>query len=274
MDEILSKTIMVMGRVHAKDISIYDEDFLMKSLKRRQAATKEKNIASYCRYLEESSSEAAEFFNSLHIVFSRFFRDPLTFALLEQRIIPGIISSKPDGAEIRVWSAGCALGQEAYSIAMLLDELISTGKKALRYRIFATDISGSALASAENGVFDPYNIQNLKVRQLQKYFITQDKDYTVVPQLKRNISFSYYDLLNLSSANPPESIFGDFDLVFCCNLLLYYKPEQRLLIINKLKKSMSGQGFLIVGETERTIAENTGNMKPYSSPSAAFQNSR
>ena len=271
MDKRLYEITMIMSQVHKTDISIYDEAFLAKTLERRQAVRGIKSSSEYCDYLRGNSSEAVEFFNALHITFSQFFREPLPFAILEQLIIPSIISGISAGSEIRVWSAGCASGQEAYSIAMLLDECISASKKNLLYRIFATDISNNALSVAEDGVYNSANIQNVTVKQFHKYFIGHGEKFAITPKLKQNISFSYFDLLDPASANPPESIFGDFDIIFCCNLLLYYKADSRLSILSKLEKSMSAKGFFIVGEVERAIVENAASLRSFPASTAAFQ---
>lgn len=272
MNKNLNKIITMMKQTHDRDISMYDQYFLIKSLKRRWIATGVNNADEYCSCLENNNTEADAFYSSLQITYSQFFRDPLTFALLEQLTLPSLISHKPEGREIRVWSAGCSNGQEAYSMAMLLSELIEVSGKEISFRIFATDISQEALDVGRAGVYDQKAVQNVKLKHLNKYFTKQGETYAIVPQLKRCINFSTYDLLDLSTANPPESIYGDFDIVMCSNLLFYYKPDYQQVIIKKIHQAMSATGYLATGETEKTFVENLTKLQMIDAPNAVFKN--
>jgi len=271
MNKDLYKIIAVMKQTHGRDISIYDQSFLFKSLERRWSATGVNNAAEYYGYLEKNNTEADAFYGSLQITFSQFFRDPLTFALLEQLILPSLISHRPDGREIRIWSAGCSYGQEAYSIAMLLSDLAENSGKRISYRIFATDISQEALTAGRAGVYDQNAVQNVKLKHLKKYFIKQGETLTIVPRLRQFINFSTYDLLDQTTANSPESIYGDFDIVMCSNLLFYYKTNLQQLIIKKLQQALSATGHLITGEAEKTLIQNATKLQAITKSTAVFK---
>lgn len=271
MSTELNKIIMVMKQNHGRDISMYDEAFLLRSLERRWDSNDMGKSEDYCSYLKENRVEAEALQSSLNITYSQFFRNPLTFALMEQWILPSLIRQKQIGGEIRVWSAGCSAGQEAYSIAMLLNELIDETGEALRFRIFATDISQDALDLARAGIYNQDAVQNVNVKQLHKYFVKKNDQYSIVPHLRQNITFSTYDLMDQYSSNPPESIYGDFDIVFCSNLLFYYKPELRRLIIKKMKKSMSTMGYLVTGEAERAFLEKEEKLEMVIPSTTVFQ---
>lgn len=266
--------IALMNQKYARDLSVYDPAFLQRSLKRRQLAVCVDSLAEYCHYIQENENEAEILSNSLHINYSQFFREPLTFALLEQQILPGILSKKTDGSEIRIWSAGCAGGQEAYSLAMLLLELSEMYKKEIGLRIFATDISPSALKTASAGIYDFNSIQNVRMKYFNKYFSTWGESFAVLPQLKQHISFIEYDLLDRATANPPESIFGDFDVVMCSNLLLYYQLKSQQFILQKLRKAMSESGYLIIGETERNILGTSSHLNMLETSTSIFYRSK
>ena len=242
-----------------KEISCYDESFLVKSLEKRLAATSCATIADYCEYLSVHDGEAEEFARSLNITYSEFFRNPLTFDVLEQRVLPALIEEKLElgRSEIRIWSAGCAAGQESYSIAILLDELISARKIPLSFRIFASDISDESLASARRGVYDAAALQNVKLKHIQSCFESHNGSYLIDGRLQQKIEFSYYDLLDTRSSCPSGSIYGDFDIVFCSNLLFYYRPEIWQLILKKVCCALSRGGYLVTGEAERAIVERT-----------------
>lgn len=258
MNKEMQQIVKTMSGMH-KEISCYDESFLEKSIEKRLAATSCATIADYCEYLSVHNGEAEEFYRSLNITYSEFFRNPLTFDVLEQRVLPALIDEKRElgRSEIRIWSAGCAAGQESYSIAILLDELISARKIPLSFRIFASDISDESLASARRGVYDAAALQNVKLKHIQSCFESHNGSYSIDGRLKQKIEFSYYDLLDERSTCPSGSIYGDFDIVFCSNLLFYYRPEIRTLILKKVCCALSRGGYLVTGEAERAIVESS-----------------
>ena len=272
MDEI----IRVMGRTHGRDISHYDPLFLVKSIEKRFAATGIKSAAAYSSFLEQNSAEAEVFFDSLRITYSEFFRNPLTFALLEQLILPGLAEEKKKAGrpEIRVWSAGCAAGQEAYSIAMLLDELADDRGNAVAFRIFGTTRSAVELASARQGVYDSAALRNVRLKHIHKYFHLKGESYRIIDGLRDRVDFSLYDLLDECSVCPPASIYGDFDLVICSNLLFYYRPDIRQLILEKVYRALTLGGYLSTGEAEREIVAKHEGLRAVVSPSAVFQKTR
>ena len=170
-----------------------------------------------------------------------------------------------------MWSSGCAAGQEPYSIAILLDDLIAAGGKTISFRIFATDTSETELTSAREGVFDYGAVQNVRVKHFHKYFSVKGDSCIIVPALKDRIDFSFFDLLDERSACPPASIYGGFDLVICCNLLFYYRPDIRQLILNKLYHALSPGGYFATGEAEREIVAKTGAFRAVAPQAGVFQ---
>lgn len=273
MNTAMSDIIRTMRQIHGREISMYDTSFLAKCLEKRRQDTGIPTAEAYHRYLEASAAEAELFYNALNITYSDFFRNPLTFALLEQWVLPGLISQNK-GAEIRVWSAGCSCGQEAYSIAMLLSNLGPIDGQPVRFRIFATDISESALAFARNGIYTEDAVHNLRLKEINSYFEKAGETYRVIDSLRESINFSIYDLLDHSSAYPPESIYGDFDIVFCSNLLFYYTPEIQQFILQKVQQAMAAGGYLVTGEAERVFVEQTCRLKMIAPPASVFQNKK
>lgn len=270
-DVLQSTGIIETIRDHCgKDAAVYDDVFFRKSVQRRMAAL-EKEENEYLRFLKESKTESDILLSSLNITFSQFFRNPLTFALLEQLILPRLLSKKTEGGEIRIWSAGCATGQEAYSLAILLEELIAVSSRPIRYRIFATDIAEEALHTAKAGSYDEGAVANLKWSHLKKYFSRVGEVFTVNEAIKEKIDFSVFNLLDSETLNPPGSIFGDFDIICCCNLLFYYQMAVRRQIVRKLKRSLAEAGFLITGEAEAEFLSKDSDLKMLDSKSAIFQ---
>ena len=239
---------------HGINVSKYDDSFLDKSLQKRIMETHSDSADAYFAFLEQNRDEGDVFVNSLRISYSEFFRNPLTFSVLERIVLPSLILKKRSTTrrEIRVWSAACAAGQETYSLVMLLEELISDSDK-LTYRVFATDQSESQVNEAMAGNYPAAALNNLNLKRVNHWFTEQGNSYTVNPELKKNIDFSVFDLFNEQLICPPGSIFGDFDLIICANLLFYYKPEYRKKILEKTADCFADGGYLITGETERDI---------------------
>jgi chemotaxis protein methyltransferase CheR len=264
-------TIAMMYTVSGRDLAVYDESFLEDSLERRRQATGIDSASGYVHFLEENEKEAESLLQSLTITFSQFFRDPLTYSILEQQILPQMICRKSGVGEIRIWSAGCASGQEAYTMAMILSDLGEATGKPVRFRIFATDVSEEALIAARTGIYDKDAMQNVTSKRVADYFCKKGTQYSIIPQLKNHVFFSKYDLLDALSAHPAESIFGDFDIVICSNLLFYYKKDLQIIIMDKLKKSMSANGVLVTGETEKSFIEKSSKMLTVSISSPIFE---
>jgi chemotaxis methyl-accepting protein methylase len=202
---------------------------------------------------------------------SEFFRDPLVFAFLEERILPNLLFRRrsPAGREIRVWSAGCAAGQEAYSVALLCRELSQRMEDAPPFRIFATDLSETQIALARAGSYSAPDVRNVTQQRLWRWFDRQGEAWVVRPELRALVDFSAHDLLDLRVTSPAASIFGDFDLVLCCNQLMYFRPECTRRVLQKLKRSLAPGGWLVTGDAERVLVQGEG-FEPAPLPAAVF----
>ncbi|MEI6062427.1 MAG: protein-glutamate O-methyltransferase CheR [Bacteroidota bacterium] len=245
----------IFRSLYAMDVSKYDDSFLNKSIQKRMAETACGSSEAYYALLEQDEEESGRFAESLQISYTEFFRNPLTFAVLETIVLPELLLKKASdkSREIRIWSAACASGQETYSLAMQLEELINGSSDKNSYRIFATDVSESEIKQARKGEYPESALNNLNLRRLSHWFDKQGETYAVKRQLMKNIDFSVFDLFNEHLACPPGSIFGDFDLVGCANLLFYYKPQYQEKILDKMQNSMAKGAYLLTGEAERSI---------------------
>jgi len=255
MNRIFVNIIKLILEKQEIDISRYDEAFLNKAIHRRIEETLSHSSEEYYSLLENNQKERINFLDSLHISYSEFFRNSLTFAVLENIILPSLLRKKNNSKskDVRVWSAACAAGQEAYSVAMLFEERVQDTSKKISYRIFATDKCESQLSNAAKGQYDVAALNNLSLKRLNHWFIKQGNVYAVKQEVKKNIDFSVFNLFDEQLSSPAASIFGDFDIVFCSNLLFYYKPEFRKLILAKAGNSLKEGGYLIAGEAERDI---------------------
>jgi chemotaxis protein methyltransferase CheR len=257
--------IDLIQRTCGIDLSKYEEVFLYKSVLRRMKETFCDTENAYYSYLEQRPGESELFLNSLQISYTEFFRNPLTFSVLEKIIIPSIVMKKASSnrKEIRIWSAACAAGQETYSLAMLLNEFSNAKGEKINFRIFATDQSEVQIQAAQSGHYPESALNCLTMKRVKRWFTSQGDIYSLKTELKEDIEFSVFDLLSNKFSCPPTSIFGDFDLIVCANLLFYYQPEYQKTIINKTRDSLSKNGYLITGETERELIMQAGLHEVY-----------
>jgi chemotaxis protein methyltransferase CheR len=266
--------VRLMFEKYGSDISFYDESFLEKTIHGRMEMTAIYTEDDYYNLLISDSGEVLLFSESLSNCHSEFFRNPLTFAVLEQLIFPRIFNERANSHthEVRIWSAGCAAGQEPYSLAMLTDSCKKSSSLSVSCLIFATDKSLKQLEMARQGIFDLNSIQNTRLSYLNNYFSNSGNLYTINDSIKGKVDFSYYDLLDPESTAPPSSIYGDFDLIMCSNLLFYYMPEIRKRILTKFKRSLRPEGFLVTGEAETGIIKEFGSFSQFTPAAPVFIN--
>ncbi len=248
----LEQVVAAMRQAWGHDLAAFEPGFLLRSLSNRPAFASA-DAESYSRRLATDRTEADALLRSLQVSFSEFFRNPTAFALLEQHILPDLAGQErvSRGDEIRIWSAGCATGQEVWSLAILLDEMRRALERPIPYRIIGTDIGEADLGFASAGVYSVASVAKVRVGQLEACFSRQLDTYAIVPRLHANVSFSHHDLLDARASAPAASIYGGFDVVFCSNVLLYYRAETQRLILDRLLRSLAPAGYLIVDDTER-----------------------
>lgn len=253
------------------NISKYDKEFLLRLLNKRMLEINSETIVDYSILLAQNKEEQKHLIASLEISYSEFFRSPLTYEYILHNILPMIAQHKKNSGqkEIRIWSAACASGQEAYSLAIILEEFKNLSAEKINFRIFATDQSFAQIEEARKGVYSELSMANVSMKRLNKWFLQNKNTYEVKPQLKENIVFSVFDLFNEDCLCPVESIFGDFDLIICANVLYYFQPTYRGKIIKKLTFCLRENGFIVTSESESGILKGY-NMKEIFPQSGIF----
>lgn len=273
MKQPSDELVEAIGGACGRDISRYDAAFLAKALEKRLAAVGCASARAYLDRLAADPGEAEAFCRSLVITHSEFFRNPLTFALLEKVILPRLSDTQQRAGrpELRIWSAGCAAGQEPYSVAILLEELAAARGPVRPYRIFASDLCAAELEAARRGVYGPAALGNVRLRHLRAWFSEQGDAFALHPAIRAQVDFSTYDLLDPRLTCPPASIFGDFDLILCSNVLIYYRADVRQMLLDRLWDNLTPDGCLATGDAERLIVEQAGGFIPVAPPVAVFQ---
>ncbi len=272
MQKKKSNIIRFVRQSTGQDISKYDKDFFNRMLEKRMKETGLRLPDDYYTFIKAHPEEVKELIRSFNITYSEFFRDPLIFALLEQWILPSFFSKekKTTKTEFRIWSVATAAGQEAYSIAMLFDTFKTLYDSDITVNIFASDICETEIAKAKAGLYPVDQMQKVPLKYINEYFYPKGKSYKLIPRIRESVDFFTYDILDLDTVSPPNSIYGSFDLIYCSNLFIYYNSKMRNRIIQKLKMNMTSNGILITGHSERDILEK-GGLHAVCSPAAIFQ---
>lgn len=253
MEEGYKNIFHFMNTQHGIDLSVFDTSFLLNAIQKRMVEINCKSVAGYEALIAQNSGEPQNLIDAVLIGHTFFFRNPLTFSVLEQIILPEIIfNNRNKHKEIRIWSAACAGGQEVYSMAIVLEGL-NHGKEEIGYRLLGTDQHEKQISRARMGEYSIESVGNINHKQMERWLTQNGNTFSVIPELKKKVEFSVFDLFDEQYSTPPESIFGEFDIVFCANLLFYYKPKYQKIIIDKIKGSLAQNGYLITGETERDI---------------------
>ncbi len=209
------------------DVDRYVQELLLPALSQRQLEV----LASYLTVGE-----------------TYFFREKRSLEVLERDIVPELIQTRKDGA-IRIWSAGCATGEEPYSIAILLSKLMA-GLEKWDVEILATDLNFKSLQKASEGIYSEWSFRGTPPWVRSAYFEAVDKDrWAIRPAIKKMVTFAQFNLVDDSFPWHPNSIHG-FDVIFCRNVLMYFTPEGINKVVRQLYRSLASNGWLIVSSTE------------------------
>jgi chemotaxis methyl-accepting protein methylase len=265
-----------MANAEGVDLARYDDRFLEVTLRKRIEATASGSSAAYVARLADEPAERTSLLDALSVTYSEFYREPLAWAVLRELVVPHIVHTRRrDGnGEIRAWSAACADGREVWSLAMLLDEVAGAADPPVPFRVFASDISPACVAEAERARYTDEALGPVPLRDVGRYFERDRAVNTVRAALREHVDFSVYDLLDLYSSSPPASIYGDFDLVLCCNVLFYHSSEAREAVVAKVRRALAPRGFLVTGAVERTIVQQAGGFEAFSPEAAVFRRRR
>lgn len=252
MNEYFSQIQYFIKQRRGVDFSTYDTVEIENHIKHRLTKTQCSNCNQYLHYLQKHNDELDHLVDALTVNVSGFFRNPMTFEYIAGIIIPDIVLKKKESGDhsLRIWSTGCSTGEETYSVAIILNEMIQKDKLGLNLNIFGTDIGKSVLKNAKKAIYPFESIKNVKYGILNKYFIKTDDSFMVVPEIKNLVTFAYFDMLDKKSYAPTESVFGNFDLVLCRNLLIYFHQNYQNEILRKLYRALSQNGYLVLGKTE------------------------
>lgn len=239
----LAPILRLLHEVKGHDFSQYKTKTIMRRIGRRMAVHNMDNIADYAQFLSDNPAEAATLFQEFLIRVTSFFRDPAAFDVLGKVVIPAIVNGAESNDTVRIWVPGCSTGEEAYSIAMLLDEQTAGRSGHLRIQIFATDIDSAALDIARAGFYPASIAEDLTPERLRRFFKKRDGGYQVNKTLRDMLVFAEQSLIK----DPP---FSRMDLVSCRNLLIYIRPAMQKRVLALLHYALKPNGVLFLGTSE------------------------
>jgi two-component system CheB/CheR fusion protein len=245
-DQEFDELLLMLKETRGFDFTGYKRSTLMRRIRRRMDARALTSLGEYRDYLELEPEEFSRLFDSLLINVTAFFRDPLAWQALGEEVLPELLSAKSARRPLRVWSAGCATGEEAYTLAIVLVETMGLEDFISRVKIYATDLDEDALAEARTGVYTERQIAEVSEEFRRKYFEASGTKYAFRRDLRRQVIFGRNDLTR-------DAPISRVDLLVARNTLMYFNAETQSNIIRKFHFALSNPGFLFLGKAEMLL---------------------
>jgi two-component system CheB/CheR fusion protein len=232
------------------DFRGYKRTSLRRRISLRMEALNTDDFAAYRAHLEAQPGEYGELLNTVLINVTSFFRDEEAWAVLRDQVIPAIIAAAEDDRPIRVWSVGCASGEEPYSIAMLLANALGTTEFCRRVKIYATDLDEDALKVARLANYSPREVDSVPPELLERYFERTNNHYVFERELRKCVIFGRHNVVH-------DAPISRIDLLICRNLLIYLEAETQGVVLPRLHYALNREGFLFLGKAETQLARSS-----------------
>jgi two-component system CheB/CheR fusion protein len=249
MSTVMQKVLMTVRSKTGHDFSLYKKNTVIRRIRRRINVHNIENPIAYLHYLQGHPDEVQQLFKELLINVTSFFREPEAFEVFKTTILPELLLDKPSDYTIRVWVPGCATGEEAYSIAMIIREYAEKSRQDYRLQMFATDIDESSITQARGGFFPSNIAQDVPVPRLARFFVKEETGFRVKKEIREAIVFAVQNV----TKDPP---FTRLDLVSCRNVLIYMEPDLQSKLMTLFHYSLKPGGLLLLGSSE-TIGPST-----------------
>lgn len=254
--DMLSKILSLVKVKTGLDFSYYKENTIVRRIERRMTICQCESPNQYLEYLQENPNEILTLHREFLIGVTRFFRDPEAFDVIKEKVLPEILNNKGPGDSLRVWVTGCSTGEEAYSLAILLNEYCDSMGIRPDIKIFATDIDRDALDTAAQGIYPLSIAMDASMERLGRYFFKKGEGYQIQPHIRKQVIFAYHNLIK----DPP---FPKIDLITCRNLLIYLQPVLQRKVLSNFHFSLNNKGFLFLGSSE-TVGDFINTLTPFS----------
>ena len=245
------------------DLSHYKQTTIRRRIERRMAVHQVGNVKDYVKYLESNRSEVDILFKDMLIGVTNFFRDPEAFDILKEQVLPSLLKNRSPDSLIRIWIVGCSTGEEAYSMAILLLEVMDMVKQHHNVQIFASDIDADAIENGRLGVYPDSIAADVSKERLNKYFIKEDNTYRIKKQIREMIVFAVQNVIK----DPP---FSKIDLVSCRNLLIYMDSPLQKKVMPLFHYTLRQNGIMLLGTSE-SIGEFSDLFSPFNNKWKIFK---
>ncbi len=239
----MSTVFQMLRRATSVDFTHYRQTTILRRIHRRMVVHKLDHMADYVRYLQTNPAEIKALYQDMLINVTSFFRDPQIFEALKTEVFPAILKGREADSAIRIWTPGCASGEETYSVAIALLEFLGNRGSQAQMQFFGTDVSETSIARARAGVY-PENIQgDVSPERLQRFFTRVERGYRISKTIRDTCIFAQHNVLN----DPP---FSQMDLICCRNLLIYLEPVLQNKVISLFHYAAKPGGYLVLGASE------------------------
>ena len=253
-EETLSHIYTILKNASGIDFTYYKRSTILRRIERRMLVTHSATLTEFAHLLGDNAEEVQILAKEILIGVTNFFREPAFFEKLKYNAIYKIVEHAKEEEPIRVWSAGCSTGEEAYSIAILFREVMEELNVKRDVKIFATDVDSRAIEQAGKGIFSENIIDDITPARLAKYFLKVGDQYQISKEIRRMIVFATHNMFS----DPP---FGKLDLICCRNVMIYFQPVMRRGLFAIFHQALKNGGFLFLGKSE-TAGEYVNLFKP------------
>ena len=241
--QALMKIFILIRNKTGNDFSQYKKSTVYRRVGRRMNIHQIEEMPQYLRYLQKNPHEVDLLFKEFLINVTHFFRDPEAFESLKQGALKGIIEEKSDFDTIRVWVPGCSTGEEVYSIAIIIQELLEETNKHLEVQIFGTDLDANSIKTARSGTYSDIISTDISQERLNKFFYKKDNLYTIKNNVRDTVVFANHNVIK----DPP---FTNLDILSCRNLLIYLETDAQEKVLSKFNYAIKNDGILFLGPSE------------------------
>ncbi len=241
--DAMSGVFELLRNAYKIDFAHYKASTISRRTERRLFMSRRANLDDYLDQLRTDEEELDRLYRDLLIGVTRFFRDAEAYERLEQKAIPEIVANIPDGRELRAWVAGCATGEEAYSLAMLIDEQLRAQNRRLAVKIFATDVHPRCLQTASAGIYSRDEVGALPVARVSRYFRPHSDGFEIAPSLRRMVVFARHNVIK-------DAPFTRLDFISCRNLLIYLRSPAQHKALTLMHFGLRVGGVLMLGPSE------------------------
>ena len=253
-EESLAFIYTMMKNASGIDFTYYKRSTILRRVERRMIVTHTKTLREFSALLSERPEEVAVLVKEILIGVTNFFRDPEYFEKLKQHVLHPIVERSDEHTPIRIWSAGCSTGEEAYTIAILTKEVLEELGVQREIKIFATDVDSAAIEKAGRGIFPESIAEDVAPERLTRYFLKRGEAYHISKDIRRMIVFATHNMF----ADPP---FGKLDLIVCRNVMIYFQPVLRQGLFAIFHSALKRDGYLFLGRSE-TASEYVSHFRP------------